>query len=304
MKILNSLAAIAVAFILCVGAAGPAWAVVQPTSVFYAADYADVLSSATENDIVEKNDYLYDRTGAQIVVVTVQDTEGLTLEEYGYQLANSWGIGTQGKDNGVLLLLSIGDQDYQCMQGAGLEDELPTITLSRILQEDMEPDFAAGNYDAGVQKTFDALYTQVCVIYGLSPEGAEGYAPGYGVEYGVADETRSLVSIIMQAAIFLIVVIAFVAAISSLARPRRNYTRHYYAPPPMPHRWSGSDFFTGMLLGSAMSRRRNPPRRPGGFGGGLWRGGGGGSFRGGGGFHGPRGGGGGSFRGGGAGRRH
>ena len=38
--------------------------------------------------------------------------------------------------------LSVGDDDYQCIQGSGLETLLPTSTLSRILQEDLEPDFA------------------------------------------------------------------------------------------------------------------------------------------------------------------
>ena len=96
---------------------------------------------------------------------------------------NEWGIGSSSENNGVLLLLSIGEQDYQCIQGSGLEDSLSTMTLSRILQEDLEPDFAAGDYDAGVQKTFDTLYRQVCAIYGLDPSNpAANVAPGAGYE--------------------------------------------------------------------------------------------------------------------------
>ena len=111
----------------------PAFAEVDitPTSDFYVYDGADVLSESTESNIVSKNDILYNASGAQIVVVTVQSTGRMTTEEYAYELANSWGIGSASQNNGVLLLLSIGDEDYQCIQGSGLESLLPTSTLSR-----------------------------------------------------------------------------------------------------------------------------------------------------------------------------
>ena len=301
----------------------PAFAEVDitPTSDFYVYDGADVLSESTESDIVNKNDILYNASGAQIVVVTVQSTGRMTTEEYAYELANSWGIGSASQNNGVLLLLSIGDEDYQCIQGSGLESLLPTSTLSRILSESLEPDFAVGDYDAGVQKTFTALYNEVCAIYGVT--GSTGTVQGGGAvaaqpqpqpEESAGFGVFTLVGLL----VFLVVVIVLIGVVSSAARPRRRYTYDpYYRRDP------GADFLTGMFVGSALrgSRRRRPPRPPrpprgpfdgpggpfgggfggfGGFGGGF-RGGGGGSFGGGGGF---RGGGGGSFRGGGAGRGH
>ncbi len=335
----KKLAAVALALCLAVCFAVPALAVVQPTQEFYVADYAGVLSSSTESDILEKNNYLYNETGAQIVVVTVDSADGLTLEEYGYQLANEWGIGSSSKDNGVLLLLSIGDDDYQCMQGRGLEDQLPTTTLSRILQEQLEPDFAARDYDAGVRKTFNTLYNQVCGIYGLKTDGAADYNGGaapdytYGHEAGVVGGL-SVIGLIIQAVVFLVVIIVVISVISSLLRPRRHYTQRPYDPyrtydPYGSYRGGGgysssngfwSGFLGGMIASNSRNRRRRPPRGPfddgfgsgfGGFGGPSHRGGGsfgGGSFRSGGGgrsggsFRSS--GGGGSFRGGGAGRGH
>ena len=239
------------------------------------------------------------------MVVTVNDTEGLGAAEYAYQLGNAWGIGSASENNGVLLLLSIDEQDYQCIQGSGLEDSLPTMTLSRILQEDLEPDFAAGDYDAGVQKTFDALYQQVCAIYGLDPaDPAAGVAPG-----AVHEQTAStgLFGLGVAALVLPLGALVLVLVVLSLLRPTRlgrvpRYGRPYVPPrhiyrrpgppPPPPGPWGGS-----MLGGSV----RRPPRP----GGGSFRMGGGGGFRGGGfGGGGFRGGGGGGFRGGGAGRGH
>ena len=72
-----------------------------------------MLSGDTKSDIVSKNDGLYNATGAQIVVTVVQDTGDVSMEQYAYDMANAWGIGSAEKNNGVLLLLSVGDDDYQ-----------------------------------------------------------------------------------------------------------------------------------------------------------------------------------------------
>ena len=313
-------------------------AVISPDADFYVTDKAGVLSDTTKRDIISKNDYLYSQTGAQIVVVTVDGTGGLTTEEYAYELANSWGIGDAKKNNGVLLLLDIGGQDAQCMQGRGLEDQLPTTTLSRILQEDLADDFFAGDYDAGVQKTFAALYSEVCAIYGIPETGAVsgGTAvpqPTRPVETGYS--LGEVIRLVFGFLIFLVVVIVVISALSRASRPRRPYTQSPYDPhrrydpyrgsyySPSSSFWSG--FLGGTIAGSMRNnRRRRPPRGPfdgpGGFGGGFGSGfggsfgggsssgrrGGGGSFGGGrsGGFGGGRSGGGGSFRGGGSGLGH
>lgn len=297
MKAIRRLTALAACAALAVALAAPAMALLSPTSDFYVNDNAGVLSSSTEQDIVEKNDALYAASGAQIVVVTVNDTEGLGAAEYSYQLANDWGIGSAQENNGVLLLLSIGEQDYQCIQGSGLEDTLPTMTLSRILQEDLEPDFAAGDYDAGVQKTFNALYEQVCSIYGLDPANpGAGLAPGYEPDRSTA--STGLFGLGLAAMVLPFGALILVLVVLSSLRPR--YGRRYYGrpyPPRPPYRRPGPPPPPpGMWGGMMGSPHRRPPRS-----GGSFRMGGGGSFRSGGGF---RGGGGGGFRGGGAGRGH
>ena len=86
-----------------------ALAVVEPTSVFYVADYADVLSSDTEDYIVQQNEALWEATGAQLVVVTVDFLDGMYSDEYAAEIFHSWGIGDADANNGFLLLLSPGE---------------------------------------------------------------------------------------------------------------------------------------------------------------------------------------------------
>ncbi len=133
----------------------------------YAADLADVLSSETLEHINEVNRQLSSSCGAEIMVVTVDFLDGAEIEDYAYTLFNDWAIGSAEKNNGILLLLAIGEDNYYAMQGKGLEDSFDSGLLGDYLYEYLEEDFAAGNYDAGVIKVFDAMAGKVADIYGV-----------------------------------------------------------------------------------------------------------------------------------------
>lgn len=131
--------------------------VVEPTEQFYVADYANVIDEATEQLIVEESAKLCDETGAQVVVVTVDFIGESTIEEYARALFNKWGIGDKDKNNGVLLLMVIGEENYWCVQGRGLEDSLPTSSIKDMLDLCLEPDFAKHDYSRGAYSFHNAV---------------------------------------------------------------------------------------------------------------------------------------------------
>lgn len=61
-------------------------ALVQQSTEFYVNDTANILSNETKEYIISINQNLESQTGAQIVVVTVTDLEGLGVEDYATQL--------------------------------------------------------------------------------------------------------------------------------------------------------------------------------------------------------------------------
>lgn len=148
-----------------------ALAVVEPTSAGYVNDYANVLSDETEQYIIEQSAALDQATGAQVVVVTVDFLDGMDIENYAYTLFNEWGIGDAEKNNGLLLLLAIGEDNYWAMQGKGLEGVLSSGVLGDYLYEYLEPDFATGNYDAGVMQVCTAFYGWFEDYYSLDGQG-------------------------------------------------------------------------------------------------------------------------------------
>ena len=82
--------------------------------------------------------------------------DGEDIDDYAYSLFNIWGIGSQERNNGLLLLLAIGEENYYAQAGTGIEDYFDGAKLQDMLDEYLEPDFAAREYDAGVEKFFQA----------------------------------------------------------------------------------------------------------------------------------------------------
>ena len=195
--------------------------VIGQSDSFYVADYADVITADTEQYIIEKNADLEQLCGGQIVVAAVDFLDGMDIEDYAYKLFSDWEIGDADKKNGVLLLLAIGEENYWCMQGRGLENKLTSGDIDDILWDYLEEDFAAGDYDAGVRSVFDALYDRIADIYGMSGQGtgssgANGNESGYTA---AADSFKKILKIVII--ITLIIVVLFIISTSSNGKRRR-----------------------------------------------------------------------------------
>ena len=275
------------------------------SDMFYVLDTAEVITSATRNHIVSRNDALFALTGAQVVVACVPSTEGMDIGEYAMQMFNKWGIGSAERNNGVLILLSIQDDTYWVLQGKGLEELLPSGTLKQMVDTLLEPHFAAKDYDAGVLALFNSVCAHLSSVYNVTLDtwsGAPGpYNPG-GME--VTDNSGSGTIDILIWAVLIVIVILVIAAYFNSASgsgPKNHGGGGYRRPRSTP--------YIGRSYGG-YTHRPMPPRpgnygpRPGGFSGGSRPGG----FSGGiggrtGGSFGGRSGGGGISRGGGVGRR-
>ncbi len=192
-----------------------AFAVVEAPADIYVGDYANVLNEETEQYIISQNQHLAQATGAQIVVITVDFLDGMDIEDYAYTIFNDWGIGDAEKNNGLLLLLAIGEENYWVMQGKGLEGVLSSGMLGDYLYEYLEPDFAIGDYDAGVYKVFNAFLGWFQDYYDFSSGSVNGITanPGAGdyesntsERYEEKDDGVSLLLIILVVVIIILLI--------------------------------------------------------------------------------------------------
>ena len=120
-------------------------------------DEAHVLQQATV-DRLEKNLKTYeDSTSNQISILIVQSLDGDVLENYSIRVAEKWKLGQKGKDNGVLLLITVDDHKMRIEVGQGLEGVLTDALSSRIIRNEIAPAFRRGDYDVGVIAGIDSI---------------------------------------------------------------------------------------------------------------------------------------------------
>ena len=127
----------------------------EPSEQFYILDEAQVLSESTVQTILTKNEELYAQYGVQIVVQTVRDLQNRDIQSYASDIYKAWEIGG-ADEKGLLLVLDIAGDNYFTVAGAGLRENMTSTALQAMLNQNLEPDFAAKNYDAGVVKFFNA----------------------------------------------------------------------------------------------------------------------------------------------------
>lgn len=156
-------------------ASGSSVAALEPTADFYVNDYAGVLSTDTKEQIMSTAPALADKTGAQIVVLTVNSLEGLSPQDLAYATATEWGIGEQGKDNGLLILLAPKDGQIRVEIGYGLEGALNDAKAGRLIDTYALEHYRNGDFDRGTLELYKALLSAVMVEYDL--EALPGYEP-------------------------------------------------------------------------------------------------------------------------------
>jgi uncharacterized protein len=113
-----------------------------------------------------------DSTSTQIAIVTIINLGGFSEVEYAQKLFETWGIGQKGKDNGLLLLVSKEDRKMRIHTGYGLEGKIPDVISSQIIQNQLVPNFKAGNFYQGFNAATDQI---MAALRGdFKPEASDG----------------------------------------------------------------------------------------------------------------------------------
>jgi uncharacterized protein len=212
-------------------------------------DYAGVLNAQAESAIGAKLAEFERDSSTQIVVAVIPALDGDAIEDVATRTLERWGLGQKGRNNGVLLLISMEEHRARIEVGYGLEDRLTDALSRRILEDRLFPAFRTGDYAAGISATCDGII-----------EATRGAYVG-------APKRRSspwALSVIVPLVILIIFILLGLQGGSGLSgRGRRGFYRSG------PIWWGGGGGFGG-----------------GGFGGGGGGGGGFGGFSGGGGMSG------------------
>lgn len=143
--------------LLLAGATVALAALVFPTMTGRVVDTAQLIDAQTAAQLSKMLEAHEQATGEQVVVVTLANLQGTSIEDYGYQLGRFWGVGQKGKDNGALLIVARDDHKVRIEVGYGLEERLTDAQSSVIINQILTPAFKAGNFAGGISQAVQAM---------------------------------------------------------------------------------------------------------------------------------------------------
>jgi len=140
-------------------------------------DFTNTLSGEELNSLENKLVTYNDTTSTQIAIVMISSLDGYPIDDYSFQLAEKWGIGQKGKNNGVLVMVAKDDRKIFIATGYGMEGVMPDGLVKRIIEEDIKPYFKQGDYYGGLDKGTDSMFRLAAGEYQAEPRSGEKPPP-------------------------------------------------------------------------------------------------------------------------------
>jgi len=148
-----------------------------PMPSHYVEDYANVINDSQEHSLNGILQELEQKTGVQYIILTVQTTEGVPIEQFSIELAEKWKLGQKGKDNGVLFTLAVKDRRYRFEVGYGLEGFITDQYCGRVGRDMLVPYMKKGSYSEGVYQANLQVVQKIASEYGAALGGMPKPAP-------------------------------------------------------------------------------------------------------------------------------
>jgi uncharacterized protein len=138
----------------------------------YVVDLAGIVADSEENRLNGYLQELEQKTNAQMIVLTIDSLEGDAIENFAITIAHDkWRLGRAGEDNGILLVVSVGDRKYRFEVGYGLEAVLPDSFVGEVGRNYLVPHFKKGDFSGGIFAGSLAVINAVAAEAGVEITG-------------------------------------------------------------------------------------------------------------------------------------
>lgn len=195
----------------------------QPSDSFYINDFADVINPESEEYILSNSVTLADKTGAQLVVATVESLEGRDVDSYALDMFREWKIGGSKDNNGVLILLAPNERGIRIEVGYGLEGRINDSKAGRFIDEYAIPRFKNDNWDEGILSLYLAVLSEIYSEYGVEiPENVSDKVMAYNEDRNDT-HMSTIIGIIIVA-----VIVLFGGILPFVLRRRRRFGRGFH----------------------------------------------------------------------------
>src|SRR6266404_8525358 len=141
------------------------WKALKPQG--YVSDFAGVIDAESKAELENYCTRVQQQTGAEMALVTIQSLNGEPIEDVANTIFRSWGVGKKGKDEGILLLLSVGDRRDRLEVGYGLEPLLPDGFDGDILRA-MRPALRQNQYGEALRAAAATIGSRIAQAKGVA----------------------------------------------------------------------------------------------------------------------------------------
>lgn len=132
-----------------------------PANDGFVTDQAGVLSDDEERDLEGALARYREETSNEIAILLVATLGGEDISDVGVSVGRSWGVGSQQKSNGILLLAALEERAVTIQVGYGLEGAVPDIVAKGIIDIDIVPRFRDGAYGEGLAAAVESLQKHI-----------------------------------------------------------------------------------------------------------------------------------------------
>lgn len=185
------------------------WAQTKPITVY---DIPSPRAGETKNWIVDRTgeisaetithinllcEEVHQKLNKEMSVVVVDSVRPKSLNNFGLELFNHWGIGKWGfggtfRNDGILLIVATKDRRAEILLGEGIDDDSHVRTAQQIIDDVIVPNFKAGDAGSGLYEGIRACASRLLGVADLdSPEMLPSVAAsGTGVRANVRQQGR------------------------------------------------------------------------------------------------------------------
>jgi len=143
----------------------------------YVEDNANVINDSTERSLNGILQELEQKTGAQYIILTVQTTGGMPIDQFSIELVEKWKLGQKGKDNGMLFTLAAKDRKYRFEVGYGLEGFVTDQYCGRIGRNVLVPYLKKGDFSQGIYQANLQVIQRIASEAGVTLSGMPNIKP-------------------------------------------------------------------------------------------------------------------------------
>ncbi len=134
-------------------------------------DFANVIPSAQEQQLLGVTSELLRKSEIPVVVVTMPNIEGAEYNDYANRLYEQWGIGKKGEDKGVLVFVTVEERKMRIEVGYGLEGVIPDGLAGEIRDTYMIPFLRQDRFGEGILNGTMAIVMTIAKSEGIELTG-------------------------------------------------------------------------------------------------------------------------------------